>query len=173
MAQLKKNGFCYRMGVGCANFLEENKGFKYYTLSSKKLVDTGFKYKYELEEMFDGAIDQQSHKRDPRHFTRLNSQTMRRLVYISSGSTILFQEKELGLLDESLWSDLDFIRTSRPSGATYYISKALTEKAALDFANENGLEFVTIVPTYIHGLFITPQCPDLVRASLAMIYSHS
>lgn len=53
---------------------------------------------------------------------------------------------------------------------TIYISKALTEKAALDFANENGLDFVTIVPTYIHGPFITPQYPDSVRASLAVIF---
>ena len=35
----------------------EAKGVKYSTLSSKKLLDTGFKYKYGLKEMFDEAIE--------------------------------------------------------------------------------------------------------------------
>ncbi|GMP42980.1 hypothetical protein CsSME_00012530 [Camellia sinensis var. sinensis] len=36
--------------------LKEIERFTLSDLSSKKLLDTGFKYKYGLEEMFDGAI---------------------------------------------------------------------------------------------------------------------
>ncbi|XP_049402328.1 vestitone reductase-like [Solanum stenotomum] len=32
------------------------KAFKFPRLSSKKLLDTGFKYKYDLRDMYDGAI---------------------------------------------------------------------------------------------------------------------
>lgn len=37
--------------------LREVGGIKHPSLSSKKLLDSGFKYKYGLEEMFDGAIE--------------------------------------------------------------------------------------------------------------------
>ncbi|KAK4848177.1 hypothetical protein QYF36_010068 [Acer negundo] len=36
--------------------LAEIEGFKIPELSSKKLLDTGFKYKHGLDDMFDGAI---------------------------------------------------------------------------------------------------------------------
>ncbi|KAM7466100.1 hypothetical protein LguiB_013662 [Lonicera macranthoides] len=100
----------------------------------------------------------------------LNSKTVRRVVYTSSGSTVSYHTQELALMDESCWSDVDFIRAKKPFRASYYISKTLTERAALDFANEHGLDLVTIIPTYIHGPFICPQCPSSVRVSLAMIF---
>ncbi|KAM7466104.1 hypothetical protein LguiB_013666 [Lonicera macranthoides] len=100
----------------------------------------------------------------------LNSKTVRRVVYTSSASAVSFHTQELALIDESCWSDVDFIRAKKPYGASYYISKTLTERAAIDFANEHGLDLVTIIPTYIHGPFICPQCPGSVRASLAMIF---
>ncbi|KAM7462029.1 hypothetical protein LguiA_030150 [Lonicera macranthoides] len=100
----------------------------------------------------------------------LNSKTVRRVVCTSSASTVSFHTQELALIDESCWSDVDFIRAKKPYGALYYISKTLTERAAIDFANEHGLDLVTIIPTYIHGPFICPQCPSSVRASLAMIF---
>ncbi|MCD9643872.1 hypothetical protein HAX54_031756 [Datura stramonium] len=37
-------------------FLKVAKAFKFPRLSSKKLLDSGFKYKYNLEDMYDGAI---------------------------------------------------------------------------------------------------------------------
>ncbi|KAK3036030.1 hypothetical protein RJ639_030731 [Escallonia herrerae] len=42
--------------IPTADTLKEFESQKYSTLSSKKLLDTGFKYKYGLEEMYDGTI---------------------------------------------------------------------------------------------------------------------
>ncbi|KAM7476329.1 hypothetical protein LguiB_023572 [Lonicera macranthoides] len=100
----------------------------------------------------------------------LNSKTVRRVVYTSSACTVSFHAQELAVIDESSWSDVDFIRAKKPYGASYYISKTLTERAALDFADEYGLDLVTVIPNYIHGPFICPQCPSSVRVSLAMIF---
>ncbi|GMP42979.1 hypothetical protein CsSME_00012529 [Camellia sinensis var. sinensis] len=64
----------------------------------------------------------------------LDSKTVKRVVYTSSASTVLFNDKGLDVLDESDWSDLDYIRSLKIYGGSYMISKTLTEKAALEFA---------------------------------------
>ncbi|KAL7203697.1 hypothetical protein ACSBR2_016871 [Camellia fascicularis] len=52
----------------------------------------------------------------------------------------MFNEKGLDVLDESHWSNVDFIRSLNPYGASYMISKTLTKKVALEFAEKHGLE---------------------------------
>ncbi|XP_059633983.1 vestitone reductase-like [Cornus florida] len=101
----------------------------------------------------------------------LDSKTVKRVVYTSSTSTVVFNGKGLEEMDESTWTDVDFMRELNPSGAPYMISKTLTEKAALEFAEEHGLDLVTVLPSFIVGPFINPHCPDSIYASLAMIFS--
>ncbi|KAI3444691.1 hypothetical protein Pfo_001356 [Paulownia fortunei] len=99
----------------------------------------------------------------------LNSKTVKRVVYTSSASTVTSNNKGPDILDEGWWTDLDNIRNSKIFGASYCISKTLTERAALEFAEKHSLDLVTVIPTWIHGPFICPSCPGSVRASLAML----
>uniref|UniRef100_A0A5B7ADS8 Dihydroflavonol 4-reductase n=1 Tax=Davidia involucrata TaxID=16924 RepID=A0A5B7ADS8_DAVIN len=99
----------------------------------------------------------------------LNSKTVKRVVYTSSASTV-FYNKGLDIMDENTWSDIDLIRAQKPFAASYMISKTLTERAALEFAEKHGLDLVTIVPSIICGPFICPRCPGSVYTSLSMIF---
>ncbi|XP_059663493.1 vestitone reductase-like, partial [Cornus florida] len=103
----------------------------------------------------------------------LDSKTVKRVVYTSSASTVVFNAKGgLEEMDERTWSDIDFMRELMPFGASYMISKTLTERAALKFAEERGLDLVTVIPSVIGGPFICPYCPGSVYTSLAMIFSY-
>ncbi|KAK9274330.1 hypothetical protein L1049_019144 [Liquidambar formosana] len=59
----------------------------------------------------------------------LNSKTVKRVVYTSSASAVVFNDKGEDIMDESSWSDVDFIRAQNPYGASYMISKTSTERA--------------------------------------------
>ena len=45
-----------------------------------------------------------------------------------------------------------------------------TEKAVLEFGEKNGLDVVTLIPSFIVGPFICPKLPGSVRLSLAMVF---
>ncbi|CAK9186522.1 unnamed protein product [Ilex paraguariensis] len=75
-------------------------------------------------------------------------------------------------MDESKWTDIDFVRAQISFGASYPITKTLTERAALEFAEKHGLDLVTIIPSYIHGPFVCPRLPGSVRTSMAMIFGY-
>ncbi|THF97376.1 hypothetical protein TEA_016372 [Camellia sinensis var. sinensis] len=100
----------------------------------------------------------------------LDSKTVKRVVYTSSASTIMFNDKGLDVLDENHWSDIDYIRSVKIYGVSYMISKTLTEKAALEFAEKHGLDLVTVIPTVVNGPFICPRVPSSVNFSMAMIF---
>ncbi|CAK9186520.1 unnamed protein product [Ilex paraguariensis] len=99
----------------------------------------------------------------------LESKTVKRVVYTSSAAAVTCNDKGLDVMDESTWSDVDFLRALKPLGASYMITKTLTEKAALEFAEKHGLDLVTIIPTFINGPFVCPRLPGSVRTSMAMI----
>lgn len=86
--------------------------------------------------------------------------TVKRVVYTSSTDAMTFNGQNSDMVDEEeSWTDVDFIRAHfMKSGGSYYISKTLTERAALAFAEKHGLDVVTIAP-FIHGPFICPNCP--------------
>lgn len=101
----------------------------------------------------------------------LNSRTVRRVVYTSSASAIQFNNnsKKVEFLDESYWSEIDYINNIVTMGRSYPISKTLTEQAVLEFSKQYGLEVVTVVPTFVVGPFICPKLPGSVRTTLALI----
>ncbi|PHU29149.1 Vestitone reductase [Capsicum chinense] len=101
----------------------------------------------------------------------IDSKTVKRVVYTSSDVAVIFNDKGLDIVDESSWSDVDFIKFAKivPS---YSVCKTSTEKAAFEFAEKNGLELVSIAPSWVHGPFITPHCPDSVRIFLGMIFGN-
>ncbi|KAK7314272.1 hypothetical protein VNO77_39486 [Canavalia gladiata] len=93
----------------------------------------------------------------------LNSKTVKRVVYTSSASAVTLNGKEEQVKDESFWSDVDYLRSSK----NYYgVSKTLTEKAVHEFGEQNGLDVVTIIPSFAFGPFICPKLPSSVNATL-------
>ncbi|KAJ7971750.1 Dihydroflavonol-4-reductase [Quillaja saponaria] len=98
----------------------------------------------------------------------LNSKALKRIVYNSSAATVVFNGKDIEVMDESFWSDVDYIRSLNSSRDSYFISKTLTEKSALEFAEQHGLDLVTVIPSYVLGPFICPKLPASVHISLAM-----
>nr|XP_016476051.1 PREDICTED: vestitone reductase-like [Nicotiana tabacum]XP_016476052.1 PREDICTED: vestitone reductase-like [Nicotiana tabacum]XP_016476053.1 PREDICTED: vestitone reductase-like [Nicotiana tabacum]XP_016476054.1 PREDICTED: vestitone reductase-like [Nicotiana tabacum] len=101
----------------------------------------------------------------------LKSKTVKRVVYTSSRTTLVFNDKGLDTVDESSWSDISVMKTLKPiSTASYVISKTLAEKAALEFAEKHGLDLVTVIPSWIHGPFLSPRFPESLRSAMAMIF---
>lgn len=98
------------------------------------------------------------------------SKTVKRVVYTSSSAAVMFNDKDVDMMDETFWSDVDYIRKLDSwGGKSYAISKALTERAALEFAEEHGLDLVTLIPSLVVGPFICPKFAGSVRSSLALI----
>lgn len=101
----------------------------------------------------------------------LESKTVQRVVYTASSSAVGVNATGATLMDESYWTDVDYIRaTMMQGGKTYTISKILTEKAALEFGETNGLDVVTVVAPFICGPFMCNKLPASVRISMSMIY---
>ncbi|KAG9138025.1 hypothetical protein Leryth_001281 [Lithospermum erythrorhizon] len=100
----------------------------------------------------------------------LNSKTVRRVVYTSSAWTVIFNENSTDYMDENTWSNVAFIRKSKFFGASDMITKTLTEKSVLEFAEKHGLDLVSVIPSWITGPFITPSCPGSVHASMALVF---
>ncbi|XP_061371033.1 protein BRI1-5 ENHANCED 1 [Gastrolobium bilobum] len=100
----------------------------------------------------------------------LESKTVKRVVYTSSATTVLFNGNGLDMLDEDTWSDLEICRSSNIVSSSYLVSKILTEKAALEFGKENGLEVVSLILPLVVGPFICPKIPSSVYIALAMIF---
>jgi nucleoside-diphosphate-sugar epimerase len=103
----------------------------------------------------------------------LNSKTVKRVVYTSSGAAVVLNSdgQEVDEMDESFWSNIDFLKASSPSGhsGSYMISKTSTERASLEFAEKHGLDVVTLIPSFVVGPFICPKFPSSVRTMLAMV----
>ncbi|XP_028754156.1 vestitone reductase isoform X2 [Neltuma alba] len=96
----------------------------------------------------------------------LTSKTVKRVVYTSSASAVDYFGEEDEVKDESSWTDLDLLRTSKTFGWSYAVSKTLTEKAVLEFGQQNGLDVVTLIPTLVVGPFICPKLPGSVGSAL-------
>ncbi|XP_028761637.1 vestitone reductase-like isoform X4 [Neltuma alba] len=96
----------------------------------------------------------------------LTSKTVKRVVYTSSASAVDYLGKEDEVKDESSWTDVDLLRTSKTFGWSYAVSKTLTEKAVLTFGEQNGLDVVTLIPTFVVGPFICPNLPGSVGSAL-------
>ncbi|KAK4397373.1 Noscapine synthase SDR1 [Sesamum angolense] len=70
----------------------------------------------------------------------LDSTTVRRVVYTSTVSTILLNDKAVGsdsTVDEDSWTDVDFVRRLESFRGAYVVTKTLTERIAMEFEFEN------------------------------------
>ncbi|XP_020101979.1 cinnamoyl-CoA reductase 1 [Ananas comosus] len=89
---------------------------------------------------------------------------VRRVVVTSSISAIVPSHDWPAdvVKDESCWTDVEYCKKNE---LWYPASKTLAEKAAWEFAKENGLDVVVINP----GTVLGPIIPPKINASMAMI----
>jgi vestitone reductase len=99
-----------------------------------------------------------------------NSKTVKRVVYTSSASAVFWQDKDEDVMDESYWSDENFLRNLKPFAWSYSISKTMAEKAVLEFGEQHGLDVVTIIPTFVLGPFICPKLPGSIYTTLSFLF---
>ncbi|AES79922.1 Vestitone reductase [Medicago truncatula] len=99
----------------------------------------------------------------------VNSKTVKRFIYTSSGSAVSFNGKDKDVLDESDWSDVDLLRSVKPFGWNYAVSKTLAEKAVLEFGEQNGIDVVTLILPFIVGRFVCPKLPDSIEKALVLV----
>ncbi|XP_024019047.1 vestitone reductase isoform X2 [Morus notabilis] len=98
-----------------------------------------------------------------------NSKTVKKLVYTSSASAVGLNGNNSDELDESVWSDIDYVKSLRSPGLSYAISKTLTERAVLEFSEKHGFEVVTLVPSIVVGPFICPKFAGSVQFTLGLL----
>ncbi|KAL5219730.1 hypothetical protein ABZP36_024443 [Zizania latifolia] len=93
--------------------------------------------------------------------------SLKRVVLTSSSSTVrLKDETDLppnALLDETSWSSMEFCESLQ---IWYAIAKTLAEKAAWEFAKENTIDLVAVLPTFVVGpnlsLELGPTATDVL-----------
>eukprot|EP00253_Pinus_taeda_P027024 PITA_27024 len=99
------------------------------------------------------------------------AKTVKRVVVTSSACTasINKSEEQNQCIDETCWTDVDFLLTNKPPGWAYPVSKTLAERAALQYGNEQGLDVVTINPVLVAGSAINPNVPQTVEVVLSLL----
>ena len=103
----------------------------------------------------------------------LKSKTVKRVVYTSGTAAVVYNNNDEEIMDENSWSDIDVVKSLKPLGWSYVISKTITERAALEFAEQHGLDLLTLVPSFVVGPFICSGFPGSVYMTLAMILGMS
>ncbi|XP_030468540.2 vestitone reductase-like [Syzygium oleosum] len=103
----------------------------------------------------------------------LKSKTVKRVIYTSSAAAVMFSGNGEDTADESSWSDVEYYKSLLRFGNSYMAAKTRTEKAAIEFAEENGLDLVTVIPSLVVGPFLCPGAPGSVHMALALILGNS
>ncbi|KAJ4963155.1 hypothetical protein NE237_023094 [Protea cynaroides] len=97
------------------------------------------------------------------------TQTVKRIIFTSSAGAVKRAEQKRSQFDETCWSNVEFCRQTKMTGWMYFVSKTLAEKAALEFAKENNIDLISIVPSLVAGPFIMSSMPPSMLTALALI----
>ncbi|KAK4255632.1 hypothetical protein QN277_008609 [Acacia crassicarpa] len=100
------------------------------------------------------------------------SKSVKRVIFTSSISTITAKESNgnyKSIVDESCQIQADQVWNTKATGWVYALSKLLTEEAAFKFAQENGVDLVSIITTTVAGPFFTASVPSSVKVLLSPI----
>ncbi|KAK1399263.1 Dihydroflavonol 4-reductase [Heracleum sosnowskyi] len=102
------------------------------------------------------------------------AKTVKRFVYTSTIGTITMQRQPpLHEYTEDLWSDVDFCYEQKMFGWMYIAAKTTAEKAAWEYATENGIDMVTIHPSLVFGPFLTPYTSFSIDAAISLYTTSS
>ncbi|CAM8887581.1 unnamed protein product [Rhodiola kirilowii] len=101
----------------------------------------------------------------------VKAKTVKRVILTSSAATVsINQLPGTGLvLDESSWTDVEFLSSSKPPTWGYPASKTLAEKAAWKFAEENHIDLITVIPSLMTGTPLTPDVPSSCHLAMSLI----
>nr|ABC71334.1 anthocyanidin reductase ANR1-3 [Lotus corniculatus] len=96
---------------------------------------------------------------------------VKRVILTSSAASVTISElKGTDLvMDESNWTDVEFLSNAKPPTWVYPASKTLAEKAAWKFAEENHIDLITVIPSLITGPSLTPDIPSSVGLATSLI----
>jgi anthocyanidin reductase len=102
------------------------------------------------------------------------AKTVKRVVVTSSTSAassfnLNQSEEQNRCIDETCWTDVDFLRIKKPLTWAYAVAKTLAEQAAQQYGKECGLDVVTINPVLVGGPAITPNVPFSVELTLSLL----
>ncbi|KAL0379269.1 UNVERIFIED_CONTAM: Dihydroflavonol 4-reductase [Sesamum radiatum] len=95
------------------------------------------------------------------------AKTVKKIIFTNSAGTLNVEEHQKPVYDESNWSDLDFINSKKMTGWMYFVSKILAEKAAMEAAKENNINFISIIPPVVVGPFTMPTFPPSLITALS------
>nr|QWT94745.1 anthocyanidin reductase [Zanthoxylum bungeanum] len=99
------------------------------------------------------------------------AKTVKRVILTSSAAAVSINaHNETGLvMDENNWTDVEFLSSEKPPTWGYPASKALAEKAAWKFAQENNIDLITVIPSLMTGPSMTPDIPSSVALGASLI----
>ncbi|KEH31180.1 putative anthocyanidin reductase ((2R,3R)-flavan-3-ol-forming) [Medicago truncatula] len=101
----------------------------------------------------------------------VRAKEVKRVILTSSAAAVTINELEgTGhVMDETNWSDVEFLNTAKPPTWGYPVSKVLAEKAAWKFAEENNIDLITVIPTLTIGPSLTQDIPSSVAMGMSLL----
>lgn len=97
------------------------------------------------------------------------AKTLKRFIYTSTTGAIVVQpQPPLHEYTEDLWTDVDLCYEHKMYAWMYLVAKTTAEKAAWKYAEENGIDMITVHPSVVLGHFITPNTSFSTDAATAL-----
>ncbi|KAJ6988264.1 tetraketide alpha-pyrone reductase 1 [Populus alba] len=100
------------------------------------------------------------------------SPSLKRVILTSSSSTLRVRDDfDSNIpLDESSWSSVELCERLQ---IWYALSKTLAEKAAWEFCNGNGIDLITVLPSFVIGPSLSPDLSSTTSDVLGLLTGES
>eukprot|EP00257_Ricinus_communis_P018369 XP_015577076.1 putative anthocyanidin reductase [Ricinus communis] len=106
----------------------------------------------------------------------LKSKSVKRVVFTSSISTLTAKDSNgewKKVVDETCQTPIDYVLNAKASGWVYVLSKLLSEGAAFKYAQQNGIDLVSVITTTVAGPFLTSSIPASIQVLLSPVTGDS